>query len=196
MTAVLRGSRALRVSTRVVFVRAGQCLLIPGGLVHHGLPLFDASTCCINAYSQRIDLGGDVTIVDFERPVDDIVAPEQFFALIEEKFRDGASSTQRNARTGLHLIEAGLAQGSMAEIANRLDVSREHFSRSFRRAAGMAPQAYRTVHRLNEGRMRLGTADSIAGIASDLGFADQSHFGRLFRQIFGVTPLTYRRAMR
>lgn len=76
----------------------------------------------------------------------------------------GASSTQRNARTGLHLIEAGVAEGSMAEIAKHLDVRREHFSRSFRRAAGMAPQAYRTVHCLNEGRLRLRTADSIAGI--------------------------------
>jgi AraC-like DNA-binding protein len=196
MTAVLRGSRAFRVDVRDVLVRAGQCLLIPAGLVHLGLPLFDTSTCCVNAYTKRMDLGSDVTIIDFECPVFDSVVPEQFFTLMEEKFRSRMPSPQCSASTGLRLIEAGLAEGSTAEIAARLHVSREHFSRSFRRAAGMSPQAYRTVHRLNEGRLRLRSAESIADIAGDLGFADQSHFGRLFRQAFGVTPLTYRRAMR
>jgi AraC-like DNA-binding protein len=36
------------------------------------------------------------------------------------------------------------------------------------------------------------TRESIAGIASRLGFSDQSHFDRRFRRKFGCTPSQHR----
>lgn len=82
--------------------------------------------------------------------------------------------------------------GALAALAG---VSREHFSRRFRRAAGCAPQDFRIQQRLNQARSRLKGDEPIAAIAADLGFADQSHLGRLFRQAFGVAPMAYRRMM-
>lgn len=86
--------------------------------------------------------------------------------------------------------------GAIGTIAADEGVSREHFSRRFRRVAGIGPQGFRLLRRLNEARLRLKGPDSIAAIAADLGFADQSHLGRLFRQAFGVTPRAYRLMMR
>jgi AraC family transcriptional regulator len=40
------------------------------------------------------------------------------------------------------------------------------------------------------------TDDSIARIALDAGFADQSHFTRAFRRHHGVTPARYRELVR
>ncbi len=89
-----------------------------------------------------------------------------------------------------------LPDGAIGDIAARAGVSREHFSRRFRRAAGIGPQGFRLLRRLNETRVRLRGDEPIAAIAADLGFADQSHLGRLFRQAFGVTPRAYRLMMR
>lgn len=85
---------------------------------------------------------------------------------------------------------------TVARLAERAGVSREAFTRSFARRTGLPPAAYRTVHRLNKGRMLLRHGASVADVAFALGFADQSHFGRLFKQRFGTTPGAYSRGLR
>ena len=80
----------------------------------------------------------------------------------------------------------------IARIAARHAASREGFTRKFARQFGMPPHAYRLVGRLNEVRVRLRDGDSVAGVAAELGFADQSHLGRHFRRLFGVSPRAYR----
>ena len=53
------------------------------------------------------------------------------------------------------------------------------------------------THRLHlASRRLLETPQSIAAIASDLGFATPSHFGELFLHRYGITPGEYRRAGR
>nr|WP_247385558.1 MULTISPECIES: helix-turn-helix domain-containing protein [unclassified Bradyrhizobium] len=44
------------------------------------------------------------------------------------------------------------------------------------------------MHRLNDARELLRRGESIAGVAAETGFADQSHLGRFFRRAFGITP--------
>jgi len=78
------------------------------------------------------------------------------------------------------------------DIAARDALSREGFTRKFARQFGMPPHAYRLAGRLNEARQRLRDGENVAGIAAELGFADQSHLGRHFRRVFGVSPRAYR----
>jgi AraC-like DNA-binding protein len=60
----------------------------------------------------------------------------------------------------------------------------------------MPPHAFRIVSRLNLARRQIRAGETLAAVAVEQGFADQSHLGRHFRRVFGVTPETYREAMR
>lgn len=179
LTAMLAGWRAFRVGDEVMTVLAGQCLYLPAGIVHQG---FDAGGAvhCINAYATR-PLGGRPVIVDVAA-----ADPAELFAAVEDRLATTAPATQT----------PDLPDGTIRDIAMGAGVSREHFSRRFRRMAGIGPRGFRLLRRLNEARVRLKGHEPIAAIAADLGFADQSHLGRLFRQAFGVTPRAYRLMMR
>jgi AraC-like DNA-binding protein len=86
-----------------------------------------------------------------------------------------------------------LTRSQMAAAAHLSD---SHFSRLFRRLVGFFPEAYVLNCRLRYAAKLLalrGPDCSIADVAADSGFADQSHFGRLFRRAFGQTPRQYSR---
>ena len=83
-----------------------------------------------------------------------------------------------------------------SQIAAAAHLSAFYFSRLFRRHVGFSPEAYVLNCRLRYAAKLLalrGPDCSIADVAADSGFADQSHFGRLFRRAFGRTPQQYRR---
>lgn len=172
VTAVLAGWRAFRVGDEIITVSAGQWLYIPAGLVHQGIDAGDAVVQCMNTYAAR-SLGDRPMVGDIGRG-----AAVDLFA------------AEARAGGGIELPD-----GPIADLAAGAGVSREHFSRRFRRSAGVGPQVYRMLRRLNEVRLRLRGPEPIAAIAADLGFADQSHLGRQFREAFGVTPRGYRRMM-
>jgi AraC-like DNA-binding protein len=60
---------------------------------------------------------------------------------------------------------------------------------------GLAPHAYFEQVRVNRARRLLRAGASIADVAMDLGFSDQSHLNRHFKKLTGITPGTYRRAI-
>jgi hypothetical protein len=67
--------------------------------------------------------------------------------------------------------------------------SRSQTIRSFRSATGLTPGAYLRQLRVQKSRRLLGPGGlSLAELAAQLGFADQSHFTREFRRVFGITP--------
>ncbi|NUB21797.1 helix-turn-helix domain-containing protein, partial [Azospirillum formosense] len=71
-------------------------------------------------------------------------------------------------------------------------MSREGYTRRFRKTHGVPPHAFGLQERLNEARLLLRAGEPIAAVAADTGFTDQSHLGRCFRRAFGVTPGRYR----
>ncbi len=77
---------------------------------------------------------------------------------------------------------------AMAEVAH---ISKFHFIRSFRRATGYTPYEYLIHCRVNKARELITLnpgRSSLAEVASDVGFYDQSHLNRHFKQIVGMTP--------
>ena len=77
---------------------------------------------------------------------------------------------------------------TVGQAAQLLGMSREGFSRRFRKLHGMPPQTFRLTEKLNEARRLLRAGEPIAAVAAETGFSDQSHLGRCFRRAFGVTP--------
>ena len=94
------------------------------------------------------------------------------------------------------LLEASLRQPlRLPAIAADVGVHPAHLSRSFRRAFGESVSAYVLRRRVElAGAVLDQDADvSLAQVANETGFADQSHLCRSFRRVTGLTPGAWRR---
>jgi AraC family transcriptional regulator len=93
------------------------------------------------------------------------------------------------------LLHDGLAHTlRIADIAAAVGVHPIHLARAFRSSFGVSPAAYLRRARLERALAALAdNRRSIAEIALDCGFSDQSHFTRVFRRHTGLTPARYRR---
>jgi AraC family transcriptional regulator len=82
---------------------------------------------------------------------------------------------------------------SLESIANRIGMSRYHFSRMFKQSTGLTPYQYLIECRLKKTKELLVNTDlSIADIADITGFSTHSHLTKTFRQHLSVTPKKYR----
>lgn len=83
---------------------------------------------------------------------------------------------------------------SMQELADQLDLSVSQLQREFKRLFGISPGQYLQEVRVGVARRLLESGhESLANIAAQCGFYDQSHFTRQFKTSMGMTPLAYRR---
>lgn len=86
---------------------------------------------------------------------------------------------------------------TVAEIATQLGMSRRTLERYFQKKTGMSPQGYRTQCRIARARDLLRHSQrSLAEVAGECGFHDQSHFTRTFRQETDLTPGAWRKRYR
>jgi AraC-like DNA-binding protein len=83
----------------------------------------------------------------------------------------------------------------LCDLSRLTGLSAFHLVRTFKRAVGLSPLAYRNQRRIVAARQRLVDGEATAQIALDLGYADQSHFTRHFQRIVGVSPQRYARAI-
>ena len=65
-------------------------------------------------------------------------------------------------------------------------------TRDFRWAFGTSPDRYRTLRRLALAQAAIERGQSLAEVAADAGFADQSHMTRQFKRTYGFTPTRWR----
>jgi AraC-like DNA-binding protein len=65
-------------------------------------------------------------------------------------------------------------------------------TRHFRWAFGTSPDRYRTLRRLAMARAAIESGQSLAQVAGEAGFADQSHMTRQFKRTYGLTPTRWR----
>ncbi len=91
-------------------------------------------------------------------------------------------------------IRAHYPEKLSVEAAARLTgMSTAQLGRTFKKVAGMTLVAYLNHVRLaNAARLLTETDDSIAEIASEVGFADQSYFDKRFKRAFGQAPREFR----
>lgn len=112
-----------------------------------------------------------------------------------------ASEVQRGGLSPRHLrrtcdfITDRLADDiGLDELAELTGLSCKHFVRAFKQSTGVPPYKYLILQRIESAKRRLiGGNASLADIAIQCGFADQSHFAATFRRIVGVPPGTWRR---
>ena len=92
-------------------------------------------------------------------------------------------------------IDAHYAEGvSVETVARESGLSESQFRRVFEQVIAKSPVDYITTIRLNAARKLLATTEkSVADIAVEVGFFDQSHFIKAFKRERGTTPGRYRR---
>jgi AraC-like DNA-binding protein len=82
-------------------------------------------------------------------------------------------------------------------VAQHFHLSRQYFSKLFRRFTGQSPHSYLMEVRLRQARALLEETDlTIQEVATRVGFSDPYYFARTFRTHCGVSPSQYRNCER
>jgi len=128
-------------------------------------------------------------------------------ALCVELLRLGDAGSRPAARGGLapwqmrrvtEYMEAHLGDAiQLSDFAQLVKMSRSHFSQAFRTTTGMPPHRWHLNARIRRAQeLLLDTVHSLAEIALQTGFADQSHFTKSFQRQVGTSPGAWRRTRR
>lgn len=182
VTLVISGRRRFAVRDELLELGPGEMIVFPAGMAHASLHEPDGAHC-LNAYLEPGTALDQAGLVDLLPRTDG------------DRVRTISCSLPRidpSVRMRARLQELGAPRRTVASAAASIGMSREGFSRAFRRGAGMPPHAFQLIERLNCARELLRQGVPIASAAATAGFADQSHLGRCFRSTFGVTPGSYR----
>jgi AraC family transcriptional regulator len=100
------------------------------------------------------------------------------------------------ARVLERLRDEPASTAPLLELAALAGVHPAHLARTFRRLQGLSVGEYQRNLRVTLACRGLrDPARSIAQVAAEAGFCDQSHFARVFRRAIGQTPGEYRRLM-
>jgi AraC family transcriptional regulator len=108
--------------------------------------------------------------------------------------RDGTLPRGR-LRAVVEYIEGHLdASPSLEQMAAVAGLSVYHFARQFKAATGLPPHQYVIARRVERAKelLQAGTELSLAKVAADVGFSDQSQFTHHFKRVVGVTPGRFR----
>ncbi|MCW2242721.1 helix-turn-helix domain-containing protein [Azospirillum canadense] len=197
MTFVLSGRRRFVIGNEVFDIGPGHGMHIPAGTPHRSLSE-PSEVVCINMYTPSgVYAAGDLIsgLARHWRRTGHLGWPD--LTLIAEDHRQRAGTIARRTGNPTGGNPAATPMGGMpwetvSQAAQQAGMSREGFSRRFRRQHGMSPHAFWLLEKLNDARRLLRAGEAIAAVAADTGFADQSHLGRCFRRAFGVTPGRYR----
>ena len=122
-------------------------------------------------------------------PIRHVLAPRQ-----PARRREG-TLPRAKLRTIVEYVEDHLdASPTLKEMAALVRLSTYYFARQFRRATGLPPHQYVVARRVERAKQLLqaGGDFSLAEVAAQAGFSDQSQFSHHFKRLVGVTPGQFR----
>lgn len=111
-----------------------------------------------------------------------------------------ADDAQRVGPASHRVVLSALAEHVRRNLARRIHVDELaclagltalQLARAFRREHARTPYAFVLETRVGHAKALLDAGGTIADVAAETGFADQSHFTRHFRRLVGMTPREY-----
>lgn len=92
------------------------------------------------------------------------------------------------------LIELDLGRKiSIPMLAQACELTRSHFSRSFKRSTGMSPQDWIRHQRILQAKELIQNSQlTLTQISAECGFCDQAHFSHMFTKTAGTNPTQWR----
>ncbi|MEG4105680.1 AraC family transcriptional regulator [Microcoleus sp. S13_C5] len=115
-----------------------------------------------------------------------------------QPLRESTHSVGNNQlRPAIEFINENLDKDlKLAEIAAVVNMSQFYFARMFKQFMGISPHQYVVQRRIERSQQLLAkTQLSVAQIACQVGFSNQSHFTAQFRKATGITPKGYRNSL-
>lgn len=105
-----------------------------------------------------------------------------------KSYSDGLTQVQlRQVTEYIHQYSA--QNPSLIMMAEIIHMSPYYFSRLFKQSTGFTPHQYLLKFPTDRAKQLLKTTHlSIADIAGQVGFVDQSHLNRHFKRHFGISP--------
>jgi AraC family transcriptional regulator len=86
---------------------------------------------------------------------------------------------------------------SLVSLAGATGLSPFHFARLFKRSTGLSPHQYLLRCRVERARgLLMRSKASIAEVAVEVGFCDQSHLAAHFKRVYGVSPKAFLQQVR
>jgi AraC-like DNA-binding protein len=104
--------------------------------------------------------------------------------------RQAAQAPGRPVAADLAARDIAATHGSVRvdALARRYGKSRRQLERDFLRVVGIPAKQFAVISRFRFAAARLRSAASLAALAADAGYADQSHMARDFRELAGASP--------
>jgi AraC family transcriptional regulator len=114
-----------------------------------------------------------------------VLAPRQ-----PARSRDGTLSRAKLHAVVEYIEEHLDACPTLEQMAAVACLNSYHFARQFKAATGVPPHQYVILRRIDRAKhlLQAGTDLSLAEVAAQVGFSDQSQFSRHFKRLVGVTP--------
>lgn len=108
---------------------------------------------------------------------------------------EGTDGRYPELRTVLDFIHKNYGRAiTIDDMTDRVNISKYHFIRIFKKQMGVTPYEYLTDYRINKAKILLRTSyKSVFEIACDVGYKSKSNFIAKFRAATGTTPAKYRR---
>jgi AraC family transcriptional regulator len=120
--------------------------------------------------------------------------------LMVAAFRRGEKLAQIPAwlrRVQERLVTDCVSRRHLADYAQEAGVHPMHLARAFRQYVGMSVgEQIRTERVKRAAALLTATNQSLADVATCVGFCDQGHLARQFKRVLGVSPSAYRRTYR
>jgi AraC family transcriptional regulator len=108
----------------------------------------------------------------------------------QTRLNDAGHLSQARLQPVIDYIEAHLDQNiGLTELAAQTQMSLHYFARLFKQTVGLSPHQYLIQRRIERAKQLLLQRElTIAEVAHQVGFIDQSHLSRHFKTIVGISP--------
>ena len=217
---VLRGQRRLLLPDGELCITPGNGFLLPAGLPHrcaideaHSYRVVVIEPCLWQSFApapQQAQLlrAGSPALLAARQLIASmrrdrqalaiesrLVALQQTLVAGEDRVDEAQPAPERLVRVRDWIDAHGSEAVRLTTLAQIAECSPGLINRLFRQQFGLPPYEYLVQLRLGQAARRLReSAQPLADIAYETGFADQSHLQRFFRRAYGTTPQAYRQA--
>lgn len=143
-----------------------------------------------------LDDGSEQTLSGAERPA--AADTPDVAGIVPQTHRPRARLAPWQVRLACEMMDSNRPERVMlTEIADRLDMSVNHFIRGFREAEGISPYQWYMQRRIARATKLLhDDTVPLSKVATACGFADQSHFTKAFTRVLGISPGRWRRNLK